>query len=104
MTTGKPLVRLAPKSSCQQQPVKKNTSKAAGAVKMFERNNEKNEGRVAQKISLNCVDYHVPSTLDEAVHRGTLDTEGYILSLIMPSGSIQDLSNNKPGHVARREE
>ncbi len=84
--------------------MKKDTSKAAGTVKTFARKNEKNERRVAQRVSLNCVDYHVPSSLNEAVHRATLDAEGYIPSLITPTGSIQDLSNNKSVHVARHQE
>ncbi len=99
----KPLVRLAPKPSGQQQAVEKNMSKAAGTEKKFARKNEKNERKLAQKVSLNCVDYHLPSSLNEAVHRATLEAEGYIRSLITPSGSIQDLSNNKPGFGARRQ-
>ncbi len=81
-------MRLAPKPSGQQQAVKNKTSKAAGTVKTFARKNEKNERRLARRVSLNCVDYHVTGILNEAVHRATLDAEEYVPSLITPSGSI----------------
>ncbi len=83
--------------------MKKNTLKAAGPVKTLARTNEKEERRVAQKVSLNYVDYHIPSSLNEAVHRAILDAEGYIPVLITPSGSVQDFSNNNPWLLARRQ-